>query len=188
MDLRPVNPYYRQFKPAATSRRRAAPAGSGNYYYPYVWIEPVTDRSAADVERARSLCNTGWETMTAEQREEFRGDLKGCLNRGDLERIENNMQILLDVLETGRDSNLGSIPEIPDTAYFEGMQENVAAVREGGLIHADTPIVPELPYNSWQKYNDLERILADAYEVVSSQFHHYAGGEIYSGDETGFLL
>lgn len=189
MDLRPINPYYhrtviRTFMLYAVS---AAASESEEYTYPYEWIEPVTDRTAEDVEYAKKLLATDWQHMTKGQQKEYLSGLKGCLNRADLERIETDIQILIDVLELKQGSSIGNIPEFPTTKYFQKLQENAASIRGGYYIHNDTPAVPELPYNTWDKYNDIEKILADVYEVVSAQFNYYAG-EIYAGDETGLLL
>lgn len=186
MNLRPLNPYYRQTTPPA-ARATSGRKMSRQDNYPYAWQEPVTDRTLEDVEHARRLLSLDWGNMEDAQKAEYFAGLKGCLNREDLERIENNIQILLDVLEIGAESSVGNIPNIPDTDYFARMKDNVGAIREAYCIHGSTPPVPELPYNSWQKYNDIEQILADVYEVVSAQFYYYTG-EIYAGDLTGLVL
>lgn len=186
MDLRPINPYYRQ-KSVLRARALSKAASATAYTYPYIWIEPVTDRTQVDVERAEELIGIGWQAMTKGQQQEYLAGLKGCMNRKDFERIENNMQILLDVLEISLASHAGNVPEFPKEAYFADMHKNIAAIRAGYGTHSDTPPVPGPPFNTWQKYNDIEKILADVYETVSSQFHYYAG-EIYAGEETGLLL
>lgn len=184
MDLRPINPYYKKNIRKSISKQRAAVAG---YSYPYTWITPVTDRTQEDVERARALISKGRGNMTDAEKEEYSVGLKGCLNKGDMERIENNIQILLDVLEIDSESYVGAIPEFPTENYFVDMKNNVAAIRAGYCTHEDTPSVPELPYNTWTAYNDIEKILLDVYEVVSAQFHYFSA-EIYAGEETGLLL
>ncbi len=187
MDLRPINPYYRMAQPVTWSLRTLAVADE-NYSYPYTWIEPVTDRTQKDVLYAQQLKSLSWEDMTTEQQEEYLSGLKGCMNYTDFLRIENNIQILLDVLEIDSASYVENVPEFLQESYFADMRNNVAAIREGYCVHDDTPQVPELPYNTWEKYNAIEQILADVYEVISAQFHYYAGEEIYAGEETGLLL
>lgn len=184
MDLRPINPYYKQPHRMARVRRKAA----SGYRYPYTWEPPVTDRTQTDVNYAKELIAIGWNNMTAEQRTEYLAGLKGCINTSDLSRIENNIQILIDVLELDKTSHVGVVPEFPTANYFLDMKLNVAAIRAAYCVHADTPEVPELPYNTWQKYNDIEKILTDVYEVVSAQMNYYAGTEIYAGDTVGLLL
>ena len=186
MDLRPINPYYRQT--VAKMRAWSLLRSATTYSYPYTWIEPVTDRSAEDVAYAKMLGSMSWKDMTEEQQEEYLSGLKGCMNRSDFERIENNIQILLDVLELDLSSYVDAVPEYLTESYFLNLKSNVTAIRAAFAIHKDTPQVPELPYNTWKKYNDIEKILADVYEVVSAQFYYYSGNEIYAGDETGLLL
>ena len=188
MDLRPINPYYKQAAGGGSSKTQRVMLKSSAYTYLYTWILPVTDRTQADIERAAFLCTCSWQELTAEQREEYLAGLKGCLNRTDLVRLENNIQILLDVLEIAAVSHVEGIPEFPKEDYFRDLQDNVSRIRQGYHVHTDTPQVPELPYNTWQKYNDLEKVLADVFEVINAQFHYYAGGEIFAGDETGLLL
>lgn len=187
MDLRPINPYYQQKKTSKKRARSRAPSSGTAFAYPHVWVQPVTDRTQADIDRAKRLIAGGWQAMTDAEKQEYLSGLKGCMNSSDFERIENNVQILLDVLEIDAFSHVGNIPEFPKESYFADMKVNVALIRNGYGAHSDTPQVSELPYNDWQKYNDIEKILADVYETVSSQFHYYAG-EIYAGEETGLLL
>ncbi|MCH5271568.1 MAG: hypothetical protein J1E83_12600 [Lachnospiraceae bacterium] len=188
MDLRPINPYYKKATEGSSPKSQRVALKSAAYTYPYVWILPVTDRAQADIERAIFLCAHSWQELTAEQQEEYLAGLKGCINHSDLMRIENDIQILLDVLEISSASHVESVPEFPKENYFEDLRANVTLIRQGYHVHTDTPQVPVLPYNIWQKYNDLERILADVYEVINAQFHYYAGEEIFAGDDTGLLL
>lgn len=191
MDLRPVNPYYRQQMPVMRTMSLLRTASvSADYYYPYTWINPVTDRTQEDVDHAKELNALGWQGMNQEQKREYLAGLKGCMNRADFERIENNIQILLDVFEIDSASHVEDIPEFPAVSYFEQMKNNLAAIRNNRDygIRSNTPQVPELPYNTWQKYNDIEMILEDVYGIVSAQFTYYAGEEIHAGDETGLLL
>ena len=65
MDLRPLNPYYRQPAQAVAggagvSGRRKAGKG---YRYPYTWQAPVTDRTREDVEHARQILSLDWKDM-----------------------------------------------------------------------------------------------------------------------------
>lgn len=186
MDLRPINPYYHKKKQIRKARARAS-NNSETYSYPYEWIPPVMDRTQDDVDLAARLMAAGWKNLTAEEQEKYLKGLKGCLNTSDLYRIENDIQILLDVLELEGKSCVGAVPSPPKESYFANLKANVAAIRAAYCVHADTPQVPDLPYNTWQAYNDIEKILNDVYEVVSSQFSYYTG-EIYAGDTIGLLL
>ena len=63
------------------------------------WKNAVTDRTQSDVERVLELLKKGWHSFTEEEKETWQKGLKGALNRSDLERIQNNVQLLSDVLE-----------------------------------------------------------------------------------------
>ena len=178
MNLKPINPYYKSLK-------RARIISPDSYHY--TWIDPVTDRTEADVSYAKEILSKSWHELSNDQRNEYAGGLKGSLNRADLERIENDIQILLDVLEIKSESYVGAVPEFPNERYFEKMRENVAAIRSKHSVHTDTPDVPELPFNTWFKINAVEKILADVYEIANSQFYYYSN-EIYAGDIVGLVL
>ena len=179
MDLRPLNPYYQA---AARRTRSVAP-----YTYAYRWQEPIMDRTQADVDRLKELRAIGYDGMTAAERQEYCSYHKGALNKVDLERIENNVQILLDVLEIDSQSAVGAVPTWPAESYYRQLHSNVTAIRAGYYIHTDTPPVPPLPWTTWQAWNEVERILADVYEVLMAQFDYFAG-ELRVGDTTGLIL
>ena len=179
MDLRPLNPYYQT---DARRTRSTAP-----YTYAYRWQEPVTDRTQADVDRLKELRAIGYDRMTEAERQEYGSYHKGALNKVDLERVENNVQILLDVLEIDATSAVGSVPTFPTESYYRQLHGNVTAIRAGYYIHSDTPPVPPLPWTTWQAWNALERILADVYEVLMAQYDYFAG-ELRVGDDTGLIL
>lgn len=187
MDLRPLNPYYYRARSVARFRLFSLTA-TEEYSYPYLWEEPVTDRTQADVEYLKQLRALGLENMTEWQQAEYADGLKGALNWTDLLRVENNIQILLDVLEIERQSNLENLPEMPTDTYFEEMLANVAAIREAYCIHQTTPEVPKMPLNTWQKWNDIEQILKDVHEILCNNFHYYCGEGLYINGETALLL
>lgn len=180
MNLKPINPYYRKTETYGYYSLR-------DETYPYQWIRPVTDRTESDVVYAQTILNKSWEELTTEEQKAYIGGLKGCMNRSDFERIENDMQILLDVLEIAADTYVGAVPNIPTQSYFNHMEQNITAIRAAYNVHTDTPPVPEQPYNTWEKYNAIEQILADVYEMVTAQIKYFAG-ELYCGDTVGLLL
>ena len=151
-----------------------------------LWKNAVTDRTQSDVERVLELLKKGWQSFTHEEKETWQNGLKGALNRADLERIQNNVQLLSDVLEL--DLVVEDIPEIPMADFYNTLAANVEAIRGAYCIHADTPPTPPAPLNTFQKWNDIEKILLDVYEILMNNFSYYCGGEIYAGDTSGLLL
>lgn len=152
-----------------------------------IWIDAVFDRTQADVDRAVYL--TSKETfndLTDEEKAEFMGDLKGALNRSDLERIKNNIELLNEVLELK--STVSDIPELPKAPYYQELIKNVTAIRDAASVKKTTPVVPSEPLNTFQKWNDIELILWDVYDILTNNFHYYAGEQLFAGDSTALLL
>lgn len=151
-----------------------------------LWQQAVTDRTQNDVRRVLELLEKGWKSFSDEEKEEWSAGLKGALNTSDLERIQNNIQLLSDVLEI--DLNVSAVPEPFNESFFEEILQNTESIRNAYCIHTTTPVTPHAPLNAFQKWNDIEKILEDVYEILLNNFHYYCGSEIYAGDDTGLLL
>lgn len=151
-----------------------------------LWKQTVTDRAQSDVERVCELLEKGWSNFSEDEKTEWNKGIKGALNTSDLERIQNNTQLLSDVLEIGL--TVSKVPELPTQSFFNQIIQNTEAIRNAYCIHSTTPVTPKEPLNTYQKWNDIERILTDVYMILLNNFHYYCGNEIYSGEDTGLLL
>ena len=150
------------------------------------WIQPVTDRSQSDVSRLLTLLKKGWDDFTTDERTEWTAGMKGALNRSDMQRIQNNTQLLSEVLEL--DLTIADVPAHPNEQFLAAVLANTEIIRNAYMIHSDTPETPQMPVNTYQKLNDIEKILNDVYSILMSNFNYYCGTEIYAGEETGLLL
>ena len=54
----------------------------------------ITDRTAADVVRWKTLHDKGWEAMSAEEQSEWLGGMKGSYNYTDMNRVESAVKEL----------------------------------------------------------------------------------------------
>lgn len=151
-----------------------------------LWIEAVTDRSQSDVYRVLELLKKGWKDFSDSEKQEWSAGMKGSLNTSDLTRIQNNIQLLSDVLELNL--TVSEVPEFPTVSLFNEIRENTGKIRNAYCIHSTTPIVPNEPLNTFEKWNDIERILDDVYKILLNNFHYYCGTEIYAGESNGLLL
>ena len=143
----------------------------------------IYDRTQADVDRAKELYNIGWANMTDAQKEEWLGGLKGCLNTTDLSRIENNIFAISQLFGAALQTNKDSVPDIPGVAYFSQLLENIKVLRALGFIYLTTPETPREPINTYQKVNDIERILRDIYSVyIANTTSRKFCGEVYAGE------
>lgn len=148
----------------------------------------VYDRTQADVDRVQELRNIGWENMTDSEKTEWQQGMKGAFNLSDVRRNENNCYVIAQLLNIFLVTCKDNLPTYPDKTYFDSLLKNVTALRNAGYRYAETPEVPQQPINTYQKINDIEKILHDIYEVYNSNFVHYAGEEIYAGQSIGLLL
>lgn len=151
-----------------------------------LWIEAVTDRSQSDVYRVLELLKKGWKDFSDSEKQEWSAGMKGSLNASDLERVQNNIKLLSDVLELNL--AVSEVPEFPTVSLFNEIRENTGKIRNAYCIHSATPIVPNEPLNTFEKWNDIERILDDVYKILLNNFHYYCGTEIYAGESNGLLL
>lgn len=151
-----------------------------------VWKQAVTDRSQSDVDRVLELLEKGWDNFSTGEKTEWLAGMKGALNRSDMERIQNNIQLLSDVLELGL--AIKAVPDHPNETFLSSIITNTEIIRNAYVIHTDTPETPSMPVNTYQKLNDIEKILEDVHGILLNNFHYYCGTEVYAGDETGMIL
>ena len=152
-----------------------------------IWQDAVYDRTQADVDRIKELLSkVKFSELTTEEKAELLTDSKGALNMSDLERIKNNIDLMAEVLELRITTT--AIPDITTTSYFNEIRQNVQTIRNAGFIRNTTPRVPAAPLNTYEKWNDIEKILHDTYDILMNNFHYYAGEQLYGGDSVALLL
>ena len=110
-----------------------------------LWQKAVTDRSQSDADIARSMwergyfnlatvstCNLGECYLPADlsdrERARYDAGLKGSLNKADLLRIENDIQLLSDVLELGLNTYYNNIPAYPNETYYNTLLSNLGTI------------------------------------------------------------
>lgn len=151
-----------------------------------IWMQIVTDRSQSDVDRVLELLQKGWDNFNVDEKTEWISGMKGALNRSDMQRIQNNTKLLSDVLELNL--TVADVPEHQNETFLISVINNTEVIRSAYMIHGDTPQTPSMPVNTYQKMNDIEKILDDVYGILLNNFNYYCGSEIYAGDDTGLLL
>lgn len=143
-------------------------------------MEFITDRTQEDVDRIKEvtkrLLQRDYESYNewSELLSEYLENSKGALNYSDLHRIASNMNEIAGLIHpTGyvqmyvysddyfdRDGQ-----SIPRASFFKTMYNDLLAIRGSRYYMADTPTVPQRPFNAYNKINDIEKILEDAYLV-----------------------
>ena len=153
-------------------------------------LELITDRTQADVDRWRELRDK-LPDLTAAERAEWFGTMKGRYTHDDMNRVEGAVEYLCDefldrgyiteALDVKIDWNLWSVPTRTDMGRYLG---NIAKLRGVLRLHDSTPAVPSVNDKlDWRKANDIEQILVDIEDMMLKidQSWHYAG-ELYSGE------
>lgn len=174
-------------------------AGNTSEYkdtFEYILPFFVYDRKQEDVDRVKELNEKYLNgTITEEEKQEWntgiygKVGLKGALNLSDLKRIENNTQIiggLVSAVVNVKSWEYGDIPRVSD---YRRIKDNVQKIKDAFMVHHDTPEVPEQPLNTYQKWNDIEKILHDVYYIYVrlKNSYYYCDTEMYAGEGIGDL-
>lgn len=140
------------------------------------WIKPICDRTLENVNRVIELNSKILNnTATVEEVLEWKTNLKGALNKSDLERIVNNCDYLSDVL--GITITTQTVPELPTLSWYQTLLTNIQTLISGYVVYPDTPTLPSSPLNTYQKWNDIEKILFDMNNILETSGMYFCSGE-----------
>lgn len=150
----------------------------------------ITDRTAQDVARWRELKNKGYANMSAAERAEWDGPMKGAYNYTDLNRVENAVSYLaerlnefgyhVESLET-RTWDATSVPTLADMARY---LSNVREIRNAFVTLRTTPDAPAtMRRMTHVEANAIEQILHDVGMLVENMVASLSySGDIYGGE------
>lgn len=151
--------------------------------------EPIFDRTQSDVIKLQDFLSRGYKNLTDDEKNEWLNtNFKGALNSSDLNRIEQNMNVLSGFLSLTIRAKTWQETDIPANPDFTRIRNNLISIRNQAvsqeLIYDSTPEIPDLPWNSYQKINDIEKIIYDIYILYTSKYY-YCGQELYCGETVG---
>ncbi len=154
-----------------------------------VYREPIFDRTQSDIIKLQDFLSRGYKNLTSDEKNEWLNtNFKGALNISDLNRIEQNMSVLADMLGFEVQIKVWQETDILTNSDFTRIRNNLTSIRnkaeEMGLLYDSTPEVPDLPWNLYQKINDIERIIYDIYSLYTAKYY-YCGQELYCGETIG---
>ena len=135
-------------------------------------MELITDRTQADVDRAKELAAKGWVGMSADEQAEWLAGLKGTYNHTDLNRVESAVAELAEELclplKTKTDWTNWDKPK---QSAMERYVRNVKVLRDNAPCFADTPKAPNSAVKlTYTKANDIEKILTDVNKTIPIMF------------------
>ena len=113
---------------------------------------------------------------------------KGILNAEDLSRIEGNTETIAGKIAVPVIVKSWSIGGLPKTSDYGRILGNIGRIRSGYGVRSDTPEVPQQPMNTYQKWNDVEKILFDVNDIYerTEKARAYCG-EYFAGEGVGIL-
>lgn len=150
----------------------------------------VYDRTQKDVDRIKELTEKYLNgTITDEEISEWNHDSKGVFNLSDINRIESNISYIASLLIIFPDTKQWELGDIPRVSDYERIKDNVQTIKDAWITLSFTPEAPEQPLNTYQKWNDIEKILFDVYQNYKRYINsfYYSGAEIYAGEGIGDL-
>lgn len=144
-------------------------------------MELITDRTQADVDRARTLNAKGWARMTAEEQAEWSAGLKGAYNHTDLNRVEQAVSELAEVLGvTVAVKTDWTAQDVPRNADMERYLGNIRRLRAKSAGLAGTPALPtSMAGLDYAGANSIEQFLLDLEVIITTWFRC---GETWCGE------
>lgn len=148
-------------------------------------MEWIYDRTEEDVSRVKELTEKYLSgTITELEKTEWYGNMKGALNLSDLNRVEGNLSVIAEILGLIITAKTWSIGNIPRESDYRRICNNLQVICNA-MPTANVLEVPDPPLNTYQKWNDIEKIIFDIYNSLMD--YDYAGSEIYAGEGVGIL-
>ncbi len=150
----------------------------------------IYDRTQEDVDRVKELNGKYLDgTITEREKAEWHGHMKGALNAWDLRRIERNTELIGEYVAVLVTTNTEwDVCDLPRESDYKRIRDNVERIREFGDGMPFIPETPVQPLNTYQKWNDIEKILHDIFWLYIGNYNNRAYcGEISCGEEIGVI-
>lgn len=151
-------------------------------------MEWIYDRTQEDVEKAKEINRKYIEkTITEEEKINWSVGMKGALNASDLNRIESNTAVIAQMVGTQVITKEWTSSDIPRESDYFRIRENIQHIRDAWYVVAGLPPTPTQPLNTYQKWNDIEKILHDLYYSYEKIIGYFCGTEVYAGEGIGII-
>lgn len=150
----------------------------------------ITDRTAADVQRAEYFAGKAYADMTDAERAEWDAGLRGAYNAADLNRVGAAIRYIAERINSFGTSVRVSPKtdwadgDTPTPAQLAAYLDNISVIRGVLDVMQSTPAVPEdLDSFTYEEANNIEQILADV-DLLATNISRawFYSGEIYSGE------
>ena len=123
-----------------------------------MWIQPVYDRTQEDIDNRTK---------------------KGYLNASDLNRIENNIKYVGELMGKSINSKTWDLLSLPTTADFKRIEKNIKEL-EASITFTTYENYPQYPINTFGKVNTIESLIAS----IKGDWELILGSRLYCGDSS----
>lgn len=158
-----------------------------------VVLDLITDRTQADVSRAKTLASKIWTKMTDEEKSEFLSNMKGAYNASDFNRVEEAVSYIANrLIQAGYEpyDTLGEkvyrkTGDIPIPSQIETYLDKVGIIKNSMPNFPTTPNTPIFKGKTftYEEANDIEKILIDIDKVITlAEYVPYYSGDIFAGE------
>ena len=158
-----------------------------------VVLDLITDRTQADVSRAKTLASKIWTKMTDEEKSEFLSNMKGAYNASDFNRVEEAVSYIANRLIKAGYEPYGTLGEkvyrktgdIPIPSQIETYLDKVGIIKNSMPNFSTTPNMPIFKGKTftYEEANDIEKILIDIDKVITlAEYVPYYSGDIFAGE------
>lgn len=152
----------------------------------------VYDRTMKDVEYVMELTKKYQDgTITEDEKRIWADGMKGALNAGDLNRIESNISAIAAILQAEIEEcrTDWSVHDRPHAKDYDRIRSNTQSIKNALAYTPGVAAVPDRPLNTYEKWNEIEKILYDVNElhtrIINSLYR--CGDELYAGEGVGWL-
>lgn len=153
----------------------------------------IFDRNQEDINEADIIEGLieryGFESLSATQKEKWNNGLKARRNASDINRIENAISNISDMLNLNLQTKTNwSTSDYLDQTNLSRILSNLQIIRNSSYIPKDTPEIVDIPINTIQKMNDIEKILFIKYNIIDGNIKnkYWCGEQYYCSDD--FLI
>ena len=161
--------------------------GTYDYTIYYGWIPVITDRTQADVDKAKTYKNKVWSALSNDEKTEWLSGLKGAYNASDLNRVGQNINYITSQLhEYGYLAEIApkidwKIADIPSEAKMAKYLSDVSLAKEA--FHGTIIIPATMNGLNYDGANNIEKLLEEVSTNISNMIaEFYYSGELYSGE------
>lgn len=150
----------------------------------------ITDRTAADVSKVKTLESKGSRVWTAAERTEWLSELKGSYNASDLNRVGSAVDYVAQRLKS-----CGILvkvaprvdwqeTDIPSKQDMDLYLADIVTLRGALPLRSNTPQAPEdMQKLTWEEANAIESILLAVDETITRMVQAwYYSGDLYAGE------